>query len=116
MGRMLEALKQTDARPLPPVQAAQPCRPEAEPVEEEGEENATIPFIEVGGPRSELVASPDVLAALPSQAGLGPSPPQPAAPCPPSVPEAAITDVQGTIALWCSWTIRPGVLAADQSR
>jgi Mrp family chromosome partitioning ATPase len=101
MGRILEALKQAEAQwrrpaltaPLPRPQQPEVAATDPEPVaveeslEEAGDE---VPFIEVGGPRSLVEASPTVLAAgsngtrpakpsQPSQARAEP----PAAPAPP---------------------------------
>jgi Mrp family chromosome partitioning ATPase len=48
MGRTLEALRQADVRRTPPSEPAGLIRPFADPTDEP---EATIPFVEVGGPR-----------------------------------------------------------------
>jgi Mrp family chromosome partitioning ATPase len=63
MGRMLEALRHADltrGRPVAPGPKLAVCRPETRTAPRE-EELVGIPFIEVGGPNSELDASSDVL-------------------------------------------------------
>jgi hypothetical protein len=108
---MLDALNRTHAAPpsavapspLPapapdlPVVDAVKCRDE----EAVSETDPAIPFIEVGGPRSSMEASPDVLAAP------GPSPLVPATP--EVEPDEAAPAV---VSIWCSWTLRPGVKRA----
>lgn len=62
MGRILDALQQSTAPPCPPG----PDEPDLAPAEAD----ALVPFIEVGGPRGAVEASPTVLAppAAPSPA------------------------------------------------
>lgn len=64
MGRMLDALKQPNSPTNRPVEdrAARPASPP--PVDDIGADaEEVVSFIEVGGPRDTLSASPDVLAA-----------------------------------------------------
>jgi Mrp family chromosome partitioning ATPase len=66
MGRMLEAFKRVDPQPsqLEPVSPPHLAWPKPEPITQpttDIEEN--VPFIEVGGPRTAMEASPEVLAA-----------------------------------------------------
>jgi hypothetical protein len=116
MGRMLETLTRADTRkersaePILPIagKIAEPepqpelaPAPETEPAVEE-----QIPFIEVGGPRSRVDASADVLAAAP--------PPSAAASKPIKVidtnqEEEGPSQIAGTIGIWCSWTLRQGI-------
>jgi Mrp family chromosome partitioning ATPase len=71
MGRTLEALKRADARPSRPAETAPKphlAAPAAEPPPQaEPEPDVAVSFIEVGGPRTVLEASPDVLASVPKQ-------------------------------------------------
>jgi len=65
MGKMLEALKQADVRPVPLKPLLRSYHPEPEPkptVETENVEE--MPFIEVGGPGAPLEASPVVLPGI----------------------------------------------------
>jgi hypothetical protein len=79
-----------------PIVDAVECPVDAE---EEGGKEEGIPFIEVGGPRSTIDASPEVLAA-----------PAPGWPVPAKAePEGAAPEV---VSIWCSWTIRPGTSVA----
>jgi Mrp family chromosome partitioning ATPase len=93
MGRMLEAMKLVNPRhrpsadgvsaPTPLWPRPQPAGTPAEPVsiapseeEAEGSESEKkdeLPFIEVGGPRAAIDASPQVLAARASRAGKAPA-------------------------------------------
>ena len=111
MGRMLDALNRTHAAP-PPAAAPSPLPDPAPdltvvdavecPAEEaDGETVPVIPFIEVGGPRSTIEASPDVLAA-PGPAAVAPATPD-------VEPDNAAPAV---VSIWCSWTLRPGVKRA----
>ena len=116
MGRMLEALNRTQARPAP---AAVPLRPVAEempvveavecPVERADPQDEVIaPFIEVGGPRSAIDGSPDVLAAPPPRLA-----PMQLHSKPATDPTAADECVPaGMVSIWCSWTLRPGMKVA----
>jgi Mrp family chromosome partitioning ATPase len=67
MGRMLEAFKRVDPqRPQPAETASTPhlAWPKPEPVPQPtADVEEDVPFIEVGGPRETMEASPDVLAA-----------------------------------------------------
>jgi len=132
MGRMLDTLNQSElphrerpaltvAAPPPirviadddtgdeaePIALAVPPLPAAlvEPAELEPDEDESAPFIEVGGPRSQVDASPEVLAF-------------PASRRPPHLdePPAAADDdalaLGGTSEIWCSWTLRPGMKMA----
>lgn len=133
MGRMLDTLNQADAAPrerphlavaaVPPIRViadddggdgdevetiALPVPPVpamlVEPEEVEAEEDKSAPFIEVGGPRSQVDASPEVLA-FPATRSAPPS----AKP----VADDENLDVGGTSEIWCSWTLRPGMKAAQ---
>jgi Mrp family chromosome partitioning ATPase len=87
MARILEALKQAETRrgrPVTAVAAPRPYRPDAEPTTDV--EDETIPFIEVGAPRTPAPRQVGIDAALPvERVGLQPpwengvpaSPPQP---------------------------------------
>jgi hypothetical protein len=110
MGRMLETLTRADTRkersaePILPIagKIAEP-EPQPEPApapEHEPAVEEQIPFIEVGGPRSLVHASADVLAAAP--------PPSAAAPERIKEEETA-SPIPGTIGIWCSWTLRHGI-------
>lgn len=106
MGRMLDALNRTPATPEPapaplphppavpadlPVVDAVECPAEGSDLEVE----PAIPFIEVGGPRSAMEASPEVLAApAPPVRGVKPT-------------SGASADPE-VVSIWCSWTIRMG--------
>src|SRR5262245_9237925 len=107
MGRMLEALSRATPperpaeRVVPMIRKIGAAAPEkiadTEPAAEE-----QLPFIEVGGPRSVVDASADVLAAVPAAAEAGPS----------EIRESDDNEgliAPGTIAIWCSWTLRPGI-------
>lgn len=116
MGRMLDALNRSEPKPPPisppappppvseaiPVVDAVECPAEAteEPAEER-EAEANVPFIEVGGSRSAIDASPDVLAAPSPRRALVEPVNKPAA-------EEETMSV-GMVSIWCSWTLRPGV-------
>jgi len=114
---MLETLTRADTRkersaePILPI-AGKIAEPEPQPEPAAGPEvepavEVQVPFIEVGGPRSLVDASADVLAAGP--------PPLAAASEP--VKQVIRTDqedgaplqIAGTIAIWCSWTLRKGI-------
>jgi hypothetical protein len=100
MGRMLDALKRTSTNPAP-VPVSEPPVVEAMPVVEAVEcpDEPDVPFIEVGGPRSTLEASPEVLAVpMPQSVRQEPKPP-PEDECVPT----------GMVSIWCSCTLRPGV-------
>lgn len=91
MGRMLEAFKRVDPqRPQPePVSPPHLAWPKPEPVTPptaEVEEN--VPFIEVGGPRTTMEASPDVLAAGAKTPSLPTAGPRLRPVVPPSLAEA----------------------------
>jgi Mrp family chromosome partitioning ATPase len=60
MGKLLETLQLTAEPPGRPAPAPEPAAREE------------VPFIEVGGRQSPVEGSPDVLAALPSRAAVGP--------------------------------------------
>lgn len=73
MARVLEVLRQTDARhdwPAPPVAAPRPFRPDAESVPAE---ETDVPFIEVGGPRTPPPPAPPAQApeVAPAPAATG---------------------------------------------
>jgi hypothetical protein len=109
MGKLLDALNRPQPRPEPgrpaqpsleqlPVALAVECVPEPAPPEEA----PTVPFIEVGGPRSAIDGSPEVLAVSPPSRGV------------PVARTAALADgtpreAPGMVSIWCSWTLRPGV-------
>ncbi len=79
MGRILEALRR-EANRGPSTPDAAPPRPRLDPPKTDTADDLageSVPFIEVGGPRSQLEASPDVLAC-PSPR-RGPAAPPPAA-------------------------------------
>jgi hypothetical protein len=113
MGRMLEALSRPDARkerPTEPIisiaskiaepEPAPPAESEPAAVEEQ------VPFIEVGGPRSLINASAEVLAARPPMAS--PSEPLPHV-MDTDQEDGAAPRIGGTVAIWCSWTLRKGI-------
>jgi Mrp family chromosome partitioning ATPase len=60
MGRMLDTLRQSTARPQPSPAGTPPVAAEGE-ASLDGDE--VMPFIEVGGPKKTIEGSPDVLAA-----------------------------------------------------
>src|SRR5262249_6046004 len=111
MGRMLEAFGRATPRSDPPVERVIPLVRkigEPAPVKAADSEPASeeqLPFIEVGGPRSVVDASADVLASAQTT--------------PPSSQVAPLETTgndqeddalaAGTITIWCSWTIRPGI-------
>jgi hypothetical protein len=112
MGRMLEALNQTDARKEPSAKPNQPLVDPIiapEPVQDlENEPTAAeeqIPFIEVGGPRSVVDASADVLASAPTKAASEPIKMMAEA----HQEETTELPMEGSLRIWCSWTIRKGV-------
>jgi protein-tyrosine kinase len=83
MGRMLEALKNTAVpRPSSPEPAIKVLVPEADTVDLSilDDDEAAVSFIEVGGPRHAIDASPDVLACKPPARAVV------AAPAPESAP------------------------------
>lgn len=122
MGRMLQALNQGESKRTPPKETAERRKVEepepacAEAVEPEPAElaecteDASVPFIEVGGPRHLVLASPDVIPL--------PRPFQPEAvgaredkkPAPPSVEDDE--EPAGTVSIYCSWTLRRGLKQA----
>jgi hypothetical protein len=113
MGRMLEALSRPDARkerspePIIPI-AGKIAEPEPAPAAETepAAVEEQVPFIEVGGPRSLIDASADVLAAGPPTA----SPSEPRPQVMHTDPEdGAAPRIEGTVAIWCSWTLRKGI-------
>src|SRR5262249_51184408 len=67
MGRMLEAFKRVDPQREQPAESVRPPHlawPKPGPATQSSSEvEADVPFIEVGGPRTTMEASPDVLAA-----------------------------------------------------
>jgi hypothetical protein len=119
MGRMLDALNRSEAKrvpppvplpqvPLPAVTEAIPivdaveCQAEliADPVDE-SDAGGCVSFIEVGGARSAIDGSPDVLAApVPRSVAVAPGKK-------PAVEEEISS--AGMVSIWCSWTLRPGV-------
>jgi hypothetical protein len=117
MGRMLETLTRADTRkersaePILPIagKIAQPePQPEAAPAPETApavEEH--VPFIEVGGPRSLVDASADVLAAAPPPLAAGSQPIKHIIDT--DQEEGAPPQIAGTIGIWCSWTLRKGI-------
>lgn len=120
MGRMLQALNHGEGRRSAPRVTAE-CRPVAEPepvcaeaVEpepaevEESEEETTASFIEVGGPRHLVEASPDV---IPLPAAHAAAPPKIKQPEPPVV-EDDEDETVGTVSIYCSWTLRRGLKQA----
>jgi hypothetical protein len=77
-------------------------------------DDAVVPYIEVGGPRSAIDASPDVLAAgrsLPPSIAISlkPSPPPIVAQPATAADEACPAE---TFSIWCSWTLRSGMKTA----
>ena len=128
MGRMLDTLNKSElphrerpvlaVAPPPPIRViaddeaddepeavALPTPPllnVAEPEELEADEDESAPFIEVGGPRSQVDASPEVLAFPASRTP----------PAAPKAPDDEALDVGGTSEIWCSWTLRPGMKIA----
>jgi Mrp family chromosome partitioning ATPase len=63
---MLEAFKRVDPQRPEPAESVSPPHlawPKPEPVTQPAEDQTDVPFIEVGGPRTTMEASPDVLAA-----------------------------------------------------
>ena len=109
MGRMLEVLNRTTTPPEEKKEPASPSPTGAEQAEaDDGEDEVGVSFIEVGGPRSQINASADVLAATPARSSSAvKAPPIPADPEP--QPQTEEGGVIPTISIWCSWTIRPGV-------
>ena len=123
MGRMLNALNQSEGKRTAPKETAErrkveepePTRAEAvepEPADlEDCAEDACVPFIEVGGPRHLVHASPDVIPMpRPVQAeklGI----PQEKQPEPPSL-EDGDEEPAGTVSIYCSWTLRRGLKQA----
>ena len=113
MGRMLEALGRTDARkeqPAKPVQSLADPLVAPEPLQDlENEPTAAeeqIPFIEVGGPRSVVDASADVLASAPAIASAA----EPIkAMKETDHEEVAVFPIEGSLRIWCSWTVRKGI-------
>ena len=119
MGRMLEALGQSREKQVqPPAPANLQAQPDPSPeatrlATNECSEATAVSYIEVGGPRSVIDASPDVLAATPKPR---PKPSPEKAPSPPNAetkPAVTLDEIAGTIAIWCSWTLRGG--AREQS-
>jgi Mrp family chromosome partitioning ATPase len=105
MGRILEALNQAESRRNPKPEStltlhSGPPEPElaADPSEED------IPFIEVGGPRKVIEASPAVLASIPSP-DVKVLPPAAARPSPVLSPVGSVVRQSG--AAWKSVTFRP---------
>jgi hypothetical protein len=123
MGRMLNALNQGEGKRTPPKETAErrkvedpePVRAEAvepEPADlEDCADDATVPFIEVGGPRHLVHASPDVIPlprpGQPEVIGI----PQPKQPEPLAV-EDGDEEPAGTVSIYCSWTLRRGLKQA----
>ncbi len=94
MGKTLKALKRATLSP-----AKSPTLPPAPPQPPEAVAEETIPFIEVGGPRMEIEASPDVLAC-----------PAPAArPAPPTVKNEPASSEGG------HWTVQLRPLPRPES-
>lgn len=117
MGRMLEALGRSTPRPDPPVERVIAMVPKtSEPVPVKGADSEPVPeeqlpFIEVGGPRSVVDASADVLATAPATPATSPLP-EVARPETTGDDQADDALMAGTIAIWCSWTLRPGIRRA----
>jgi len=124
MGRMLQALNQSEARRSAPRVTVE-CRPVVEPVPEpepvcaetvepepaeveECEEESSASFIEVGGPRHLVEASPDVipLPTAHTEAPAATKQPEPAA------VEDDDDETVGTVSIYCSWTLRRGLKQA----
>jgi hypothetical protein len=121
MGRMLEVLGAAKTRPEPPAEAAgdpagerQAFAAAASDAAGSGDsrDESAVSYIEVGGPRSVVDASPDVLASAPAASRpAGSVSPRPSVSSALATPigdddTAAIT---APIAIWCSWTLRPGI-------
>ena len=101
MGRMLEALRKSD-RTRPQTERSDRAEaPVAARAATESEAEETIPFIEVGGPRNLLEASPDVLACPSSRSEPVVEPAgRPPVPSPSSAAPASLT-----MSLFCSWNL-----------
>jgi Mrp family chromosome partitioning ATPase len=63
MGRMLEALTQPRGKRCPKEPEERPSLPPPPAEDAAAEEEAPMPFIEVGGPRAAVEGSPDVMAS-----------------------------------------------------
>ncbi len=110
MGRMLDALNRTPSQPPPaPPRPVPEEIPVVDAVEcpAEPEEEAGVPFIEVGGSRSAIDGSPEVLAAPASR-------PVPVEPERKPVADEECLPV-GMVSIWCSWTLRPGMKVSKEN-
>ena len=118
MGRMLEAFSQGSRKQEQPLAAANlqvkpEPPPEARPsLRDECPKAELVPYIEVGGPKSVIDASPDVLAATPKPRA-NPSSEKSSTSDAESKPAFSPEETAATIAIWCSWTLRGG--AREQS-
>jgi hypothetical protein len=75
--------------------------------EQVGTDELDVSFIEVGGPRSTIDASPDVLAAkLPVPPSLKAASESAEVPASLDLIEPSSC---GTVSIWCSWNLRSGM-------
>jgi hypothetical protein len=119
MGRMLEALRRPEGQSAPADKPVASAVPADEPVVlavTEPAEKATdadnptpVPFIEVGGPRTVIDASPDVLAAKPPLAALLGRPKMESQS--EGVSDGKDLNDLGMVSICCSWTLRAGMRA-----